>query len=61
MGRWMSEAPMPEPINATTEAKAVFENLGYRQLTAWWGLRGIGAALRNRPATWGKKVRRDFD
>jgi cellulose synthase/poly-beta-1,6-N-acetylglucosamine synthase-like glycosyltransferase len=40
---------------------AVFENLGYRQLTAWWGLRGIGAALRNRPATWGKKVHRGFD
>jgi cellulose synthase/poly-beta-1,6-N-acetylglucosamine synthase-like glycosyltransferase len=40
---------------------AVFENVGYRQLTAWWSLQGMVAALRNRPANWGEKVIRRFD
>jgi cellulose synthase/poly-beta-1,6-N-acetylglucosamine synthase-like glycosyltransferase len=46
---------------AATVCAAVFENFGYRQLTAWWCLQGIGKALRNRPEIWAKKVRRRFD
>jgi cellulose synthase/poly-beta-1,6-N-acetylglucosamine synthase-like glycosyltransferase len=46
---------------AAAASAAVVENFGYRQLSAWWCLQGIGAALRNRPPAWGKKIRRRFD
>jgi cellulose synthase/poly-beta-1,6-N-acetylglucosamine synthase-like glycosyltransferase len=36
---------------------AVVENLGYRQLTALWRLRGVWAALRGRQAVWGEMTR----
>ena len=36
---------------------AVVENLGYRQLTAVWRLRGAWAALRRRQAVWGEMTR----
>jgi hypothetical protein len=39
---------------------AVLENLGYRQLTAWWRLQGTGAALRRRQPVWGTMIRQGF-
>jgi hypothetical protein len=41
-------------------AAAVLENIGYRQLTAYWRLQGSWAALRGRPAVWGTMVRQGF-
>jgi len=38
---------------------AVLENLGYRQLTVWWRLRGIVSYLRGKKA-WGKMTRKGF-
>ena len=38
-------------------AAMLFENLGYRQLTAWWRLRAIGTWLRGRPGQWGEMTR----
>ena len=38
---------------------AVFENLGYRQLTVWWRLRGMWKFLRKR-SDWGAMQRRGF-
>jgi cellulose synthase/poly-beta-1,6-N-acetylglucosamine synthase-like glycosyltransferase len=40
---------------------AVVENLGYRQLTAWWRLEGWAASLVRRPQQWGAMTRRGFD
>jgi cellulose synthase/poly-beta-1,6-N-acetylglucosamine synthase-like glycosyltransferase len=42
---------------AAVLAAAVVENLGYRQLTAVWRLRGAWAALRGRQAVWGEMTR----
>jgi hypothetical protein len=39
---------------------AVLENLGYRQLTVFWRLRGLVSAFR-RDTTWGQMTRRGFD
>ena len=39
---------------------ALLENLGYRQLHAWWRLRGLIAMIRGRPATWGVMTRSGF-
>ena len=38
---------------------AVLENLGYRQLTVWWRLRGIASYLRGKKS-WGKVHRKGF-
>ena len=38
---------------------ALFENLGYRQLTLSWRLRGVWGALRG-DRRWGKMVRKGF-
>ena len=38
---------------------AVVENLGYRQLTLWWRLRGLGAAWRGKTG-WEKCARVGF-
>jgi cellulose synthase/poly-beta-1,6-N-acetylglucosamine synthase-like glycosyltransferase len=38
---------------------AVLENLGYRQLTVWWRLRGIASFVRGKKA-WGKMNRKGF-
>ena len=38
-------------------AAAVLENLGYRQLTAVWRLRGAWAACRRHPPEWGTMTR----
>jgi cellulose synthase/poly-beta-1,6-N-acetylglucosamine synthase-like glycosyltransferase len=37
------------------------ENLGYRQLTAWWRLEGWWASLRRRQQVWGVMTRTGFD
>ena len=39
---------------------AVEENLGYRQLNAWWRIGGALEALRDTPAEWGNMQRRGF-
>lgn len=39
---------------------AIAENLGYRQMHAWWRLRGLVASLRRRPAVWGAMPRTGF-
>ncbi|TQK44076.1 cellulose synthase/poly-beta-1,6-N-acetylglucosamine synthase-like glycosyltransferase [Streptomyces sp. SLBN-118] len=39
---------------------AIAENLGYRQLTAWWRLRGMWDALRGAPQVWGSMTRSGF-
>ncbi|WP_411148047.1 glycosyltransferase family 2 protein [Streptomyces sp. A30] len=39
----------------------VVENLGYRQLTALWRLRGMWDALRGSPQVWGAMTRAGFD
>jgi cellulose synthase/poly-beta-1,6-N-acetylglucosamine synthase-like glycosyltransferase len=36
------------------------ENIGYRQLTAWWRIRGTWAALRRSDQVWGTMSRRGF-
>ncbi len=38
-------------------AAMVVENLGYRQLTAWWRLRAIFTWLRRKPGRWGEMTR----
>ncbi len=38
---------------------AVLENFGYRQLTTWWRLKGIGDFLRGRGG-WGTMIRKGF-
>jgi cellulose synthase/poly-beta-1,6-N-acetylglucosamine synthase-like glycosyltransferase len=39
---------------------AVLENLGYRQLTLWWRLRGVVSYMRGKKS-WGKMNRRGFN
>lgn len=39
---------------------AVVENCGYRQLHAWWRLKGLWAALRGRAGSWGAMPRMGF-
>jgi cellulose synthase/poly-beta-1,6-N-acetylglucosamine synthase-like glycosyltransferase len=39
---------------------AVEENVGYRQLNAWWRIGGALEAWRRRPAQWGNMQRRGF-
>ena len=41
-------------------AAAVLENVGYRQLTVWWRLKGLVAGLRGREAVWGVMPRTGF-
>jgi len=38
----------------------VVENLGYRQLTAWWRLQGLLAAWRGSEQVWGVMTRQGF-
>ncbi|MFE9442171.1 glycosyltransferase [Streptomyces sp. NPDC006602] len=38
----------------------IAENLGYRQLTAWWRLRGMWDALHHSPQVWGSMTRSGF-
>ncbi len=40
---------------------AVLENVGYRQLHAWWRLTGLVQAVRGRQAVWGAMTRTGFD
>ncbi|MDP9433554.1 MAG: glycosyltransferase family 2 protein [Actinomycetota bacterium] len=40
---------------------AIAENLAYRQLTAWWRLEGMYAAMRRRRQVWGVMTRTGFD
>jgi hypothetical protein len=40
---------------------SVVENLGYRQLTAWWRVQGLWAAVTRRQQVWGTMTRRGFD
>jgi len=42
-------------------AAAVVENLGYRQLLAFWQLRGAWSAVRRTDAVWGQMTRQGFD
>ena len=44
----------------TVLAAAVLENIGYRQLTAYWRLQGTWAALRGHAPVWGTMVRQGF-
>ena len=44
----------------TTLIAAVLENVGYRQLTAWWRLEGWFAALTRRQQKWGTMTRSGF-
>jgi hypothetical protein len=37
----------------------VLENLGYRQLTVWWRLRGVVSFIRGKKS-WGKMTRKGF-
>lgn len=41
-------------------AACVIENIGYRQLHAWWRLQGLVAAIRRRDAAWGVMPRTGF-
>jgi hypothetical protein len=40
---------------------AIMENVGYRQLTAWWRVQGLWSALRRHPPVWGAMTREGFD
>ena len=44
----------------TALAAAVIENLGYRQITAWWRVRGTFQALRSTAPEWGTMTRTGF-
>ena len=44
----------------TVLAAAVLENVGYRQITAYWRLQGSWAALRGHAPVWGTMVRQGF-
>ena len=39
---------------------ALVENLGFRQLHAWWRVSGLISGLRGRPAAWGVMTRAGF-
>lgn len=41
-------------------AASVLENVGYRQLTAWWRIQGLAAALAGRKQVWGEMTRTGF-
>jgi cellulose synthase/poly-beta-1,6-N-acetylglucosamine synthase-like glycosyltransferase len=41
-------------------AAAILENIGYRQLTAYWRLQGSWAALRGHAPVWGTMIRQGF-
>lgn len=41
-------------------AAALVENVGYRQLTAWWRVQGLWSALRCRHRVWGTMTRHGF-
>ena len=45
----------------TAVAAAVFENLGYRQMTVLWRLEGWWASLRGRKQVWGVMTRSGFE
>jgi cellulose synthase/poly-beta-1,6-N-acetylglucosamine synthase-like glycosyltransferase len=45
---------------AAVLAAALLENLGYRQLTAFWRLQGTWAVLRRRAPVWGTMPRQGF-
>lgn len=45
---------------AAAGAAAVLENVGYRQLTAFWRVQGLVDALRGREAVWGVMTRSGF-
>jgi hypothetical protein len=45
---------------AVAVGAAVVENLGYRQVTAWWRLRGLADAVLRRRAVWGQMTRVGF-
>jgi len=40
---------------------SVLENVGYRQVTAWWRLEGWWASLRGKKQVWGTMTRQGFD
>jgi cellulose synthase/poly-beta-1,6-N-acetylglucosamine synthase-like glycosyltransferase len=42
-------------------AASILENFGYRQLTAWWRVRGLWAALRKKQQHWGVMTRVGFE
>ena len=42
-------------------AAAVAENIGYRQLHAWWRLKGLVNAVRSNEPEWGEMTRAGFD
>jgi cellulose synthase/poly-beta-1,6-N-acetylglucosamine synthase-like glycosyltransferase len=44
----------------TVLAAAVVENIGYRQLTSWWRVRGLIGALRGTRHVWGTMTRVGF-
>ncbi|WP_270888496.1 glycosyltransferase family 2 protein [Pedococcus sp. 5OH_020] len=44
-----------------TLVAAVFENVGYRQLTLWWRLEGWWASLRRKQQVWGVMTRAGFE
>jgi hypothetical protein len=41
-------------------AASIVENVGYRQLHAWWRLQGLWQALHRRQLDWGVMTRRGF-
>jgi hypothetical protein len=45
---------------AAASAASLFENVGYRQLHAFWRLRGIIDAVRRRDTAWGAMTRVGF-
>jgi cellulose synthase/poly-beta-1,6-N-acetylglucosamine synthase-like glycosyltransferase len=45
---------------AVAGAVTVVENLGYRQLTAWWRVQGLWAAWRGSEQVWGVMTRQGF-
>ncbi|WP_040155640.1 glycosyltransferase family 2 protein [Mobilicoccus massiliensis] len=42
-------------------AASIAENVGYRQLTAWWRCEGLVAGIRGTKAEWGTMTRTGFD
>lgn len=52
--------PRWRDLGATLVA-AVLENLGYRQLTAWWRVEGLWAGLRRSTHAWGTMTRQGFE
>jgi cellulose synthase/poly-beta-1,6-N-acetylglucosamine synthase-like glycosyltransferase len=46
---------------AIAVAAALLENVGYRQLHAWWRLKGLANAMRGSEPAWGEMTRAGFD